>query len=157
LKGEPMTLKPGFDDEFQPKGRERSWLVRLIGYIMIVLATCGVAISIAAGPDKPKRRSRVALPAVRRPIQNPQVKPGPVQPQDPFVVVAAEEIDAKMVVAAPVGIDEAMVFDPETRGRQPAAGAAVPDRFLIPLPGNQPGRMPGNVVPPLSTAPAQPR
>jgi hypothetical protein len=140
-----MTLKPGFDDEFQPKGRERSWLVRLIGYMMIVLATCGVAISIAAGPDKPKRRSQVALPAVRRPIQNPQVKPGPVQPQDPFVVVAAVEIDAKMVVAAPVGIDEAMVFDPETRGRKPAAGEAVPDR------------MPGNVVPPRSTAPAQPR
>ena len=72
-------------------------------------------------------------------------------------MVAPEEIDAKMVIAAPVGIDEAMVFNPETRGRQPAAGAAGPDRFVIPLPDNQPVRMPGNLVPPRSTAPAQPR
>jgi hypothetical protein len=152
-----MTLKPGFDDEFQPKVPKRFWLVRLIGWMMIMSATCGVAISIAAGPGKPKRRSQVALPAVRRPIQNPQVKSGSVQPQDPFVVIAAKEIDAKMVVAAPVGIDEAMVFDPESRNRQRAQGAAAPERFLNPLPGNQPGRMPGNLVPPQSTAPAQPR
>jgi hypothetical protein len=151
-----MTLKPGFDDEFQPKGRERSWLVRLIGWMMIVLATCGVAISVVAGPGKPKRRSQVALPAVRRRVQNPQVKSGSVQPQDPFVVVAAE-IDAKMVVAAPVGIDEAMVFDPESHNRQQAQGADGPEWFLSPLPGNQPGRMPGNLVSPQSTAPAQPR
>jgi hypothetical protein len=152
-----MILKPGFDDEFQPKASNRSWLVRLIGWMMIMLATCGVAISVAAGTGKAKRRSKVGLPVLRRPIQSPQVKSGLVQPRDPFVVVAGAEIDAKMVVAAPVGIDEAMVFNPETRGWQPAAGAAAPDRFLIPLPGNQPDRMPGSLVPPGSTAPAQPR
>ena len=152
-----MTLKPGFDDEFQPKAPKRFWLVRLIGWMMIISATCGVAISVAAGPNKVKRRSQVALPAVRRPIRIPQVKSGPVQPRDPFVVVAGAEIDAKMVVAAPVGIDDAMVISPETRGWQPAAGAAALDRFLIPPPGNQPDRMPGSLAPPGSTAPAQPR
>ncbi len=75
--------------------------------------------------------------------------------RDPFVVVAAAEIDAEMVVAAPAGIDEAMVFNPDRRDRQ-AAGAPVLLTPLIPVPGGRPGQVPGNAIPPRSPMPATP-
>ena len=62
------------------------------------------------------------------------------------MVVAAAEIDAKMVVAAPEGIDEAMVFDPERRARKAAdaAGTTRPEIPRHPGPRWQPGQVPGN-------------
>ena len=74
-----MTLKPGFDDEFQPKAPKRFGLVALIGRMMMVLATCGAAISVAAGTGKAKRRPQAVFSAARRPVQNPQVRSGLAQ------------------------------------------------------------------------------
>ncbi len=47
-----------------------------------------------------------------------------------------------MFVAAPVGIDEAMVFNPYTGERQSAQGAPAPGSSWMPLPGTQPGQVP---------------
>jgi hypothetical protein len=77
------------------------------------------------------------------------------QERDRFVVMTAAEIDAAMVVVAPAGIDEAMVFNPDRHARQ-AWGAPVGVTPLIPVPGGQPGQLPYNLVPPGSLNPATP-
>ena len=157
-----MKLKPGFDDEFQPKRQRRAWPVRSIGRLLVVVAVCGAALSVMAGMGKHKRNVRSFPARVQRPGQAPQTNALVAPPGDPFMVVAAPEIDAAMVVAAPAGIDEAMVFNPYTRERQSAQGAPAPGSRLIPIPGTQPGQVPEDYyfapqgLPP-SPAPAQPR
>jgi hypothetical protein len=160
-KENPMKLKPGFDDEFQRKRKARSWPVRSIGRLMIVVAVSGAALSVMTGMGKQKRNSRYFPARVQRPIQAPRPSVLAAKPADPFVVVAAAEIDARMVVAAPVGIDEAMVFNPYTGERQSADGAPTPGSHLMPFPETQPGQLPDDYfaprVLPQWPAPAQPR
>ena len=156
-----MKRKPGFDDEFQPKGQRVAWPLRSIGLLMIVVTVCGAALSVMAGTGKHKRNLRYYPARVQRRVQAPQTNGLVAQPRDPFVVVPATEIDAKMVVAAPVGIDEAMVFNPYTGQRQSAQGAPAPGSPLMPLPGTQPGWVPDYYYAPQglpqSPAPTQPR
>jgi hypothetical protein len=157
-----MKRKPGFDDEFHPKGQRWSWPVRSIGRLMIVVAVCGAALSVMVGMGKHKRNARYFPTRVQRRLQAPQVETLGAQPRDPFVVVAAAEIDAQMVVPAPAGIDEAMVFNPYTRARSSGVDAPAPGSPMIPLPGNPPpGQAPYNVYPPQLLpqwpAPTQPR
>ena len=104
-----MKLKPGFDDEFQPKdspGRcpsarsECSWSS---------LAPCGVIFAAVAArrrEDYRSARSPLFPLQCQRPFSAPLRTSSHSwhQPRDPFVVMAAAEIDAKMVVAAPAGI-----------------------------------------------------
>jgi hypothetical protein len=156
-----MKLKPGFDDEFQPKRQRSAWPVFSIGRMMIVVAVCGVGLSVLAGMGKHKRNVRYFPARVQRPIPAPQAKALAVQPRDQFEVVAAADIDVEMVVPAPVGIDEAMLFNPYTRERQSAQAAPAPGSPLMPFPETQPGQLPdGYFAPrglPQRPAPAQPR
>jgi hypothetical protein len=152
-----MKLKPDFDDEFQPKGQMRSWPVHPIGWLLVVAAACAIVCSVTAGMEKRRKSSRYFYPRVKRPVQVPQVNAGLPQPRDPFVVMATAEIDAKMVVAAPAGIDEAMVFNPDSQQRQQALDAADPEGALVPIPGGEPGPVPGYFYPRLEPAPVRPR
>jgi hypothetical protein len=155
-----MHHKPDFD-EFQPKGRRSAWSLRSIGRLMIVVAGCSAALSVMAGSGKHKRNLRYYPARVQRRVQAPQTNGLMAQPRDPFVVVPAAEIDAKMVVAAPAGIDDAMVFNPYSREQQSAQGVPAPGSLLMPCYGGEPGGVPGNEHPPQSLpqlpAPAQPR
>jgi hypothetical protein len=151
-----MKLKPGFDDEFQPKGQRWSRPRRSIGWLMIALAVCSGALSVTAGMGKYKRSPRTSFLRAQRAVPIPQVSAPVAQASDPFVVVAAAEIDAGMIVVAPAEIDEAMVSNPESRDRQPT-GAPVPGTPLIPVPGDQPGEPGDNAFPPPSPAPGSPR
>jgi hypothetical protein len=156
-----MKLKPGFDHEFQPKRQRWTGPVRSIGRLMIVVAVCSTALSVMAGTGKHKKNVRYFPARVRRPVQAPQTNALVAQPRDPFVVVPATEIDAKMVVAAPAGIDDAMVFNPYTGERQSAQGAPAAGSPLMPLYPGEPVQVPENVWPPQLLpqlpAPAQPR
>ena len=162
-----MKLRPDFDDEFQPKGQRWAWPVRSIGLLIIVVMVCGAMLSVRAGTGKHGHRRIVSsiFPHGRQrpvPVTANWAKHFELQPRDPFVVVAAAEIDAKMVAAAPVGIDEAMVFNPYTGQRQSAQGAPAPGSPLMPLPGIQPGWVPDyyHFAPqglPQLPAPTQPR
>ena len=97
------------------------------------------------------RGTYVYVPArVQRPVQAPQINALAAQPRDPFVVVAAAEIDAEMVVPAPAGIDEAMVFNPYTGERQSAQAAPAPGSPLMPFPGTQPGQVPDSIILPAT-------
>jgi hypothetical protein len=120
-----MKLKPGFDNELQPKAQRRSWPVRSIGRLMVVVAVCGSAWSVMAGTGKHKPNVRFFPARVQRPVQAPQIRALGAQPRDPFVVVAGAEIDAKMVVPAPAGLDEAMVFNPYAGARLSGVGAPL--------------------------------
>ena len=97
---------------------------------------------------------------VQQRVPAPRINALVAQRRDPFVVVAAAEIDAKMVVPAPAG-DEAMVFNPNTRERQSALAVPAPGSPLIPVPETQPGQLPDDYFAPQGlpqlSAPAQPR
>jgi hypothetical protein len=156
-----MKRKPGFDDEFQPKGQRLAWPLRSIGLLMIVVTVCGAALSVMAGTGKHKRNLRYYPARVQQPVQAPQANAFVPQPRDPFVVVPSAEIDAKMVVAAPAGIDDAMVFNPYTREQQSVQGVPAPGGPLMPFYRGDPGQVPENVYPPQLLpqlpAPAPPR
>jgi hypothetical protein len=156
-----MKFKPGFDHEFQPKRQRWAGPVRSIGRLMIVVAVCSTALSVMAGTAKHKRNVRYFPARVQRRVQAPQINALVAQPRDPFVVVPAAEIDAKMVVAAPAGIDDAMVFHPYTREQQSVQGAPAPGSLLMPFYEGDPGQVPENVYPPQLLpqlpAPAPPR
>ena len=152
-----MKRKPGFDDEFQPKGQRVAWPLRSIGLLMIVVTVCGAALSVMAGTGKHKRNLRYYPARVQRRVQGPQINALVAQPRDPFVVVPSAEIDAKMVVAAPAGIDDAMVFNPYTREQQSVQGAPAPGGPLMPFYRGDPGQVPENVYPPQLPAPTPPR
>ena len=129
-----MESKPGFDDEFQPKGQRRLWLVRSIGWMMSVMVVGGIALSVTAGTEKYEKGPRRALLRARQAVPVPRVGVPLAQARDPFVVVAAAEIDAEMVVVAPAGIDDAMVFNPDRHGQQPG-GAPVSGDSIDPCSG----------------------
>ena len=44
-----MKRKPGFDDEFRPKGQRWIGRLRSIGWMIIVVAVCGVVIAVIGG------------------------------------------------------------------------------------------------------------
>jgi hypothetical protein len=143
-----MKLRPGFDDEFQPKRQRWTVPVRSIGRLMIVVAVCSTALSFMAGTAKHKKNIRYFPAKVQRRHQAPQTNALVAQPRDPFVVVPAAEIDAKMVVAAPAGIDDAMVFNPYTREQQSVQSAPAPGSLLMPFYEGNPSQVPENVYPP---------
>ena len=150
-----MKLRPGFDDELQPK--RRAWC--LAGPFDRPIDDRGgrlwADLGRHGGNGEAQRGTYVRLP---RRFQHdpavPQVKAPAAQPRDPFVVVAAAEIDAKMVVPAPAGIDEAMVFNPVHRQQRVVTGCSGPGESLIPLPVDPPGQVPENDVLPQAPAPA---
>ena len=156
-----MTFKPDFDDEFQPKRQRWAVPVRSIGRLMIVVAACCAASLVMAGTAKHKKNVRYFPARAQRRDQAPQTNAFVAQPRDPFVVVPAAEIDAKMVVAAPAGIDDAMVFNPYAREQQSVQGAPAPGSLLMPFYEGNPGQVPENVYPPQLLpqlpAPAPPR
>lgn len=181
-----MKQIPGFDDEFRPKGQRWFGRVRSIGWMMSFVAVCGVVLAVSVGIQKSRKnrlfgfhrakrvfpvprpsalmaglgQSRKSRPSVfhwdQRAVPVPRLTSPLVPASDRFVVVAAAEIDPTMVVAAPEGIDEAMVFNPERRGGTPV-DAMRPQFRVIPVPGDQPGQVPGNALPPPSAIPATPR
>ena len=155
-----MKRKPGFDDELRVKGQRRSWPIRSIGRLMILVAILGATLSVMAGMGKQKKNARYFPSRVQQRVPAPRINALVAQPRDPFVVVAAATIDAAMVVQAPAG-DEAMVFNPYTRERQSALAVPAPGSPLIPVPETQPGQLPDDYFPPRGLpewpAPAQPR
>jgi hypothetical protein len=145
-----MKPRPGFDDELPLKLRPTHWPARSIGQLMIAVAASGLVLAVLAGMGKHKSNVRYLRLRAQRPVQGPQVKALGAQPRDPFMVMAAAEIDPTMVVPAPVGIDEGMVFNPEVGGRQP--GLAAPPGYLpVPPAGQQPHPVPGGSSPPGRT------
>jgi hypothetical protein len=152
-----MKLKPGFDDELQPKGQPSAWSIRSIAWLMIVVADCGLAIAVIAGAGKHNNANRYFPARVQRPAQFPQAKALVVQPSDPFMVIPPAELDAKMVVAAPRGIDEAMVFNPYTGERQAGSYTPAPGGALAPSPVDPRGQVPENGYRPEWYPPTQPR
>ena len=153
-----MKLKPGFDDEFQPKGQRCSRPVRVDRLVDDRGGRLRRRLVGHGGNGEAQEESHALhFRGVQRPVQVPQVKAPAAQPRDPFVVVAAAEIDAKMVVPAPAGIDEAMVFNPYSRERQPAHGAPASRALLAPVPDDQPGQAPYDFDPPESPWPARPQ
>ena len=91
-----------------------------VGRLMIAFGRLVVVLVVRTGIGKQPRGSAISIPG-------PQVFPGKARlpvvpgrqvgaaPRDRFVVIARAEIDPEMVVPAPVGIDEAMVFNPHRR------------------------------------------
>jgi hypothetical protein len=133
---------PGFDDEIRLKGSRWWWPVRSIGRLMLVVAASALTMAIIAGTVGHKITPKQRTSRARVPVMNPPALPIASQLPDPFVIVADATIDPKMVVPAPP-IDEAMVFNPESRDRLPAlapgpestpARDGLPRRFSMPHP-----------------------
>jgi hypothetical protein len=128
-----MQRRPGFDPEFVKRGL-KSWRpIRSIGLLMTLVAACGLLLGIAlAGTRKPATVVTTAVPAVALPAVLVQPFSPPAQLRDPFVRLADTSIDPRMVIPAPEGLDDAMVFDPEGRRAspevivQPPAGSEYP-------------------------------
>jgi hypothetical protein len=158
-KEKPMKPSPDldFDDELQPKGERRLRRLRSIGRLIAVVAVCCLAVAVIAGMGKHKRHGRYVTAKTRAPIPQLQAKAVMAQPRDPFVITAAADIDAKMVIPAPAGIDEAMVFNPYTGKRQQGQGAPVPGNPLESVPADPQGEVPEGYLPPQRPVPAQPR
>ena len=156
-----MNLKHGFDDEFRPKVHKSGSPVRSIGLLLIGLATCGTAVTVMGGVGKRNEQRRFPVPQTQRPVKIRQIKGPLVQPRDAFMVVAPADIDPKMVVAAPPGIDEAMVFNPESRDQTVAPSGTAPGRLLVPLPVVPPGGAPvrrcASRVTPAGATPLNPK
>ena len=131
-----MEFKPGFDDELLLKHRQRRWPFRSIGSLMIVVAACGIVLTVFAVRSRkqatmkwPQVRPRPLLTLAQLRAQNPPANALMEQLPDRFVTMADPSIDPRMVVAAPAGIDDAMVFNPNVRRAQPglaAPGAGQP-------------------------------
>ena len=143
-----MNRKPGFDDDFKSTERHGCWPVRSIGQLMVVVAACALTFTAVAGMAVRKKIARPNAARIQGGVLRHRVKALPAPRRDSFLIAAAPELDATMVVQAPTEIDAAMVFNPDfgetQRARAPAAQASP----LTPAPGNQPGRLPGNFYPP---------
>ena len=142
-----MKRKPGFDDELRVKGQRWSWPVRSIGRLMIMVAVLGAALSVMVGMRKQKKNVRYFPARVQQRIQAPQVNARAALPRDPFVVVAAAEIDAAMVVPAPAG-DEAMVFNPYTANDSRQWLFRLPEILRCPSRKRNQASCPMNILPP---------
>jgi hypothetical protein len=110
-------MKPDldFDDELKLKS-SRCWLpVRSIWLLMLLVAVSAATTTIIAGvfrhPISAKYTTGARMPIATLPVLIPADLP-----RDPFVITADASIDPKMVVSAPLGIDEAMVFNPDDHG-----------------------------------------
>jgi hypothetical protein len=132
-----MKLKPEFDVEFPPKPRRRWWPFRSIGSLMLLVLAIALGLAIMA--ERASRQQAIAnraLPRLRTksavwqvPPREQQAKPPVIPLRDRFVITADASIDAKMVVPAPEGIDDAMVFNPDVRARLPKA---IAPRLAVP-------------------------
>ena len=125
-----MTPNPGFDDEIRLKFPRWWWPVRSIGRLMLVVAASALTMAIIAGTVGHKITPKQRTSRARVPVMNPPALPFASQLPDPFVIVADATIDSKMVAPAPI-IDEAMVFNPESRDRLPAL-APGPESTPVP-------------------------
>ena len=55
-----MTRKPGFDDEFRPKGQRWGRRIRSLGWTMSLVVVCGVVLAVTTRiQENPRRASRV--------------------------------------------------------------------------------------------------
>jgi len=163
-----MKPKPSFDPDFHVISRRWYWSARSIGRLVIGVVFFGLTLAAMAERSTrrvPKWRVQPGLsrnPTVfQGPGQGPRAKAVVGQPREPFVMLASAGIDAEMVVQAPVGIDEAMVFNP-TSGDQPPVLTAPPlAPRVVPVPGQRPGPIPDRSSPlrkaPRLPAPARPR
>jgi hypothetical protein len=145
-----MKPKPLFDDELPPRPGRSWWLSRSIGTLMIVVAVSALVLAFVAersrrlaAAKQPPSRPRPILTAARLRRQIPQTKRLLSQPRDPFLIMADASIDPKMVVAAPMGIDDAMVVN--RGGQSPQLGLIAPRAGVPPIPPTRRGpiRIPG--------------
>jgi hypothetical protein len=125
-------VKPNqdFDDEISLKSARRWSPVRLIWLLMFVVAVSAATMVIIAGTFR-LHISAKNTTGIRTPIATLPVLVLADQPRDPFVITADAWIDPKMVVSAPVGIDEAMVFNPDYHG---GFRPLVPGPEFMPVP-----------------------
>ena len=112
-------MKPNqdFDDEITLKSTRRWSPVRLIWLLIFVAIVSAATLEIIAGTF----RHHISISAkymtgIQVPIATLPLLVLTDQPHDPFVITADPSIDPKMVVSAPLGIDEAMVFNPDDHG-----------------------------------------
>jgi len=121
-----MRPKPDPEFEFQPKSRSRSWPIRSIGQLMVVVALSGLAMAALPGRSRPRPLTFGARPPAVRAVQViPQVQ-APQVP-DPFVREAPGGIDDAMIVTARQGIDDAMIVGPSRLRGRPVSPDPVPD------------------------------
>jgi len=126
-----MEPDPDFDEEIRRKFNRRWRPVRSIWLLMLAAAASAATMAIIAGTVRhqisPKYgSSRARIPAMTLPALALANQLG-----DSFVIVADGSIDPKMVVPAPLAIDEAMVFNPDDHGR---LSTLVPAPELAPAP-----------------------
>jgi hypothetical protein len=134
-----MKLTPELDPELPWKSRRRSWPIRSIGQLMIVIALSGLVLSVV--PLRSRRPAPTAFRITRLP-GNRTVVQGPVpgrwqqksSPRDPFVIIAAAEIDSGMVVQADPNLDAAMVFNPEAGRSGSTPQNLAPGVWTLPQP-----------------------
>ena len=81
-------------------------------------------IAVTAGTVTQREATRCRTPVSSTPPIHCKSRPSRPTPRSFRGHGRRAEIDAKMVVAAPAGIDEAMVFNPYTSERQDAWGGA---------------------------------
>jgi hypothetical protein len=111
-----MKPDPDFDDEIRLKFR-RLWPARPIWLLMLVVAVSALTMAIVARTVGYKVGAKSGPGPARIAVVKPPVLAIAYQSRDSFVFVADTTIDTKMVVPAPAGIDETMVFNPDARGR----------------------------------------
>ena len=166
-----MKPKPDLDPDFAADSRWWSVWVRAIGLRTLVIALagsilCGLTlacrVSAMAGDAVAQTNGRVVV--LQKPGQAPRAKALTRSPRDRFVVMARANIDPEMIVPAPAGIDEAMVFT-EDEGRlvrwtvvAPRPGVpAVAVPGYLPIPQPRTGDPPPPEYFPRLPAPSQPR
>jgi hypothetical protein len=140
-----MTPEARFDPEFSTHSKGRYWSGRTTALLLALLAVIGLTLAVKA--NEPRRQAGRRPPVVRLSpprwlprdiLLYPQLAPAP-EAREPFVVVAQADIDRRMVVPAPRGIDEQMVVHPRS-DNQPANTLIVPRPApqLIPVPHGVP-------------------
>ncbi len=160
-----MKPKPGFDPDFPANSQRWCWPGRSIGLFMILVVVSGLAWAVRA-EHSPRPARLVPIRFVRNdmvlggPGQAPPAGTFVRQADQPFVLIAPLEIDQEMVVPALAGIDEAMVFHPDTGNVVPVRRDSPPAPMPI-VPGDQPLPLPNGLssppAAPLPPMPAQPR
>jgi hypothetical protein len=118
---------------------------------MIVVAASALVLAFLAERSRQKQavaawsrwgpRPKSTVPGA--PGLNLQAKAIENRRRNPFVIVAEASIDPKMVVRAPEGIDEAMVFNPNRRRGQSGPTAPRARNPPVAPEGQNPNSAPG--------------
>jgi hypothetical protein len=148
-----MKSNPGFDLDLPIAKRGGSFTILRMGWLIVAVVLCATLAGMGKRAEK-VRRYPASVPGV---VADGQARPIVAVPPDRFVIEAPAELDRPMVVAAPSGIDEAMVFNP---GAGPELFQQVVRQgagSLVPLPGEQANPLPERLDPPQWYPPAPPR